>query len=240
MDARRWAAHIRDLAVVLGEYAAETLYGLGHVEWRRSGATEREETAPLPGDGLLPDANWTATRALIVAAPPAAVWPWLLQLGYGRGGWYSDMPWWRDPAGHSGRLSSAWALLPRYQHLAVGDVLLDGAGCDADTGAWTVAELLREQSLVLFSRRTMSGREIRDGQPLPRSFLSCSWAFVLRPDGEGGTRLLVRTRAQYRPPWMVRLVAVVRRGDTVMQRAMLLGIQRRAEALSERMAEVAS
>ena len=43
---------------------------------------------------------------------------------YGRGGWYADMPWWKDPSGHTGRLSSAWALLPQHQHLPAGDVLL--------------------------------------------------------------------------------------------------------------------
>ena len=222
---------LRDLAVVLGEYSAETVYGLLHPEWRRSGTALDEDALPLPGDDLVPHANWRATRAVTVTAPPERVWPWLLQMGYGRGGWYSDMPWWKDPAGHTGRLSSASILLPEHQHLAVGDLLLDGANCDADTGAWTVVAVVPEQSIVLFSRRTMSGREIRDGRPLPRSFFSCSWAFVLRPDGEGGTRLLVRTCAEYRPPWMVSLVAVVRWGDTVMQRAMLLGVQRRVETV---------
>ena len=220
----------RDVAVVLGEYAAEAAYGLVHPEWRRSGATAEETTGPLPGDELVAEPDWTATRAVTVAVSPAEVWPWLLQLGYGRGGWYSDMPWWTDAAGHVGARSSATTVLAEHQDLAVGDVLLDGVGCDDDHGAWAVVHLLPGRALVLYSRRTLGGRELRDGQPLPRSYFACSWSFVLRPDGPDTTRLLVRTRAAYQPPWMVRLLAVLRQGDTVMQRAMLLGIARRAEA----------
>jgi proline iminopeptidase len=221
---------LRNASVVLGEYAAETAYGLVRPDWRRSGATAQEDARRLPGDDLVPRPNWAATRAITIAAPPERVWPWLLQLGYGRGGWYSDMPWWKDPAGHTGLHSSATELRPEHQHLAVGDVLLDGANCNEDTGAWTVAELNPERAIVLFSRRILSGRELRDGQSLPRFRFACSWAFVLHPRADGTTRLLVRTRVDYRPSWMVRLVAVVRRGDTVMQRAMLLGIKRRVEA----------
>jgi hypothetical protein len=215
--------------VVLGEYAAESIYGLTHPEWRRSGATTGEAREALPGDEYVDSPDWAATRAVTITAPPPRVWPWLLQLGYGRAGWYSDMPWWKDPGGHTGAGSSASQVLPEHQGLAVGDVLLDGAGCDDDTGAWTVVDLVPERALVLLSRRTLSGREIRDGDPLPRSFFTCSWSFVLRPLDGGSSRLLVRSRARYEPPWMVRLLAVLRQGDTVMQRAMLLGIKRRVE-----------
>jgi len=131
-------ARLRDLAVVLGEYTAETLYGLAHPEWRRSGATSREEAEALPGDGRVPRPTWAATRAVTIDAPPEHVWPWLLQMGYGRGGWYSDMPWWKDPAGHTCTRSSAAAILAQHQDLHEGDVLLDGPNCDAATGAWRV------------------------------------------------------------------------------------------------------
>ena len=111
-----------------------------------------------------------------------------------------------------------------------GDVLLDGPNCDAGTGAWRVVALDPPRSLVLYSRRTLSGREVLPGQARPRSYFACSWAFILRPSGADGTRLIVRTRIDYHPAWVVRVVAVIRSGDTVMQRAMLTGIKRRAEA----------
>ena len=78
---------------------------------------------------------------------------------------------------------------------------------------------------LLYSRRTLSGREVLPGQARPRSYFACSWAFILRPSEADGTRLIVRTRIDYHPAWVVHVVAVIRSGDTVMQRAMLTGHQ---------------
>ncbi|MFP3712613.1 SRPBCC family protein [Puerhibacterium sp. TATVAM-FAB25] len=221
-------ARARDAAVVIGEYAAETLWAVTHPEWRRSGATRREEAEPLPGDGLVPEPNWAATRAQTVPAPPAQTWPWVAQMGYGRGGWYGDFPWWRDPAGHRGPRSAADRVVPGFQRVAVGDVLLDGPGCSAEVGAWYVRDVRPGRHLVLYSSRTLSGRELAFLRRRPRSWFDCSWAFVLHPAPEGGTRLLVRTRVRYHPGWVLPLLSVVRAGDTVMQRAMLAGLARRA------------
>lgn len=135
---RRWSG-FRDAAVVLAEYAAESVYGLLHPDWRRSGAPQNEAREGLPGDDLVREPNWSATRALTVEATPERVWPWLVQMGYGRGGWYGDLPWWKDPAGHAGPASSAWELLPDTPPIAVGDVLLDGPNCDETKGGWRVA-----------------------------------------------------------------------------------------------------
>lgn len=223
---------IRDGAVVLGEYAAETAYAAVHPEWRRSGATPQEESRKLPGDDLVPAPNWSATRAETIRVPPERLWPWLAQLGYGRGGWYGDFPWWKDPAGHRGTRSAADRLLPQHQRLDPGQVLLDGPHCSAQIGSWWVRDVAPGRHLVLFSSRTVAGREVRFLPRPPRSYFDCSWAFVLVPT-TGGVRLLVRTRVRYHPGWMVRLAVVLRAGDTVMQRAMLLGIKRRAEAAEE-------
>ncbi|WP_052436707.1 hypothetical protein [Georgenia sp. SUBG003] len=191
MSVRQTFDQVRDGAVVLAEYAVETVYAAGHPEWRRSGATAEEESRELVGDDLVPAPNWSVTRAETVRAAPEEVWPWLAQMGYGRGGWYSDFPWWKDPAGHRGRRSAAERVLPEHQHLRPGEVLLDGPNCSAEVGSWWVRDVV--------------------------------------PAAEG-VRLLVRTRVRYHPGWVVRLAVVLRAGDTVMQRAMLLGIRRRAEA----------
>lgn len=97
---RRWSG-FRDAAVVLAEYAAESVYGLLHPDWRRSGAPANEAREGLPGDDLVREPNWSATRALTVEATPERVWPWLVQMGYGRGGWYGD-PRGRTPPGMLG------------------------------------------------------------------------------------------------------------------------------------------
>jgi hypothetical protein len=57
-----------------------------HLRW---GATDGEVSAPMPGDGVIDRPSFNATRAITVAAPPAEVWPWLVQIGFGRAGWYS-------------------------------------------------------------------------------------------------------------------------------------------------------
>ncbi|GAA1634367.1 hypothetical protein [Georgenia ruanii] len=229
MNLGKTVARARDGVVVLGEYALETAYAATHPEWRRSGATAEEEARALPGDDLVRRPNWSTTRAVTITAPPGQVWPWLAQMGYGRGGWYSDFPWWQDPAGHRGRRSAATRLLPEHQRLAVGDVLLDGARCSEEIGSWWVRAVAPDRHLVLFSSRTLTGREVRFLPARPRSYFDCSWAFALAPAGEA-VRLLLRTRVRYHPAWMLRLAVVLRTGDTVMQRAMLLGIKRRAES----------
>jgi hypothetical protein len=226
---------LRDGLVASGEYAATALYGLLHPAWRRSGATEHEERSSLAGDELVSNPNWEATRAITITSTPDAIWPWIAQMGYGRGGYYGDFPWWRDPEGHRGRNASANAILNNLQSLKVGDVLLDGPGCNERIGAWRVAALVPNQSLVLYSSRTpLSGREVAYLARRPRVYFDCSWAFILDPRGLRRTRLLVRSRARTVPSWIIRAMTVLRLGDTVMQRAMLEGIKRRAEAAGSR------
>src|SRR5688500_2549753 len=98
-------------ALVVGAYV--DVLGPWHRRW---GATDAEVEAPLPGDELLPGANAT-TRAITIDAAAAAVWPWLIQLGFGRAGWYSYD--WIDNDGQP----SADLLVLDLQHLDVGDVI---------------------------------------------------------------------------------------------------------------------
>lgn len=228
-----WLENLRSVsraALVVGEYSANALVGLIDPRLRSSGATVEEARIRLAGDALLPWVSWQATRAVTVEAPVSEVWPWLAQAGYGRGGWYADMPWWRDAEGRRGRRSSAERLLPDEQHIEVGQVLLDGPGCDEAHGAWTVRICDPSRALVLFSSRTLSGREVDADAAPPRFYIDCSWAFALRPV-PAGTRILVRTRVKLNPDsrptrW---LAAGVGFADQAMQRAMLLGIKRRVE-----------
>ncbi len=94
----------------------------------RSGATPEEERCALPGDDLVADPDWEATRAVTIQAPVAEVWPWVAQMGYGRGGWYGWFPLNRKD-------TAATRILPEFQQPRVGEVLLDGPDCDETTGA---------------------------------------------------------------------------------------------------------
>lgn len=126
--------------------------------------------------------------------------------------------------------ASADRILPEHQHLDVGDVLLDGAGCDATHGGWTVRAVEPGCWLVLFSSRTMDGREVDSrAKRKPRLYFDCSWAFVLVPQEETVTRLLVRSRIRMVPARALHGLGLLVLGDTVMQRAMLRGIKQRAE-----------
>jgi hypothetical protein len=197
---------------VAAEYTAEAVYGVIRPRWRRTGATEDETRRPLPGDELVPKANYVVTRAESISAAPEDVWPWLVQMGYSRGGYYGDFPWWRDPDRHRGARSSADAVLPRFQQLRLGDVLLDAPHCDERLRAWRVRVLEPGHALALFSSRTpLSGREVTFLPPRPRAFFDCSWAFVL-VSKDGGTRLLVRSRIRMQPGWLLQLACVIRGG----------------------------
>ena len=99
-------------------------------------------------------------------------------------------------------------------------------------GAWRVTAVEPNRLLVLFTSRTpLSGREVGYLVRRPLVYFDCSWTFVLEPGAADGTRLLVRTRVRTVPSWIIHAMAVLRLGDTVMQRAMLNGIKRRAETV---------
>jgi hypothetical protein len=186
-----------------------TGYFLLYRPWQlRWGATGEEVRATLPGDELLPDRRWCATRAVTVEAGPEHVWPWLVQMGAGRAGWYSY-----DRIDNGG-VPSARAIRPDLQRLHVGDRMRFTAGSD---DALTVQRIEDERSLVLVSQDP-------DG-----IVVVC---FTLRPVGARMTRLVHRVQFSARPrlrslPWVVGMDA----GDFVMSRRMLLGIRERAERL---------
>jgi hypothetical protein len=206
------------------EYGLDTAYGLAHPELLRGGATPGEEVRPLAGDDLVPEPIWEATRAETVHAAPRDVWPWLVQMGYGRGGWYAFAPF--DPRGEN----TIDVIEPNLQRLKVGDVWLDGSGCDEHKGVWTVASIEPRRALVVRSLRDpFTGVELEPADRGDR-WLDCSWAFALEPTGADTTRLLARTRATFAPAWLgIPLRYVFGAGDTVWHRTMLRGIRERAE-----------
>ena len=197
------------LAAVLAPPALAGIYVLAIRPWhQRWGATTDETTAAMAGDDLVPAPNWKVTRAITIDAPPAAVWPWLVQMGYRRGGLYT-YDWLDEQMGVLDR-PSADSVLPQFQDLAAGDTIPIGN----DPG-WLVAALERERTLVFDIRR-------------PR--LHITWSFLLTPTPEGGTRLVLRYRGMVHPhlaEWP--LYALLDVGEFVMTRKMLLGIRERAE-----------
>ena len=95
----------------------------------RWGATTEEAARPLPGDELVTKADYIATRAITIEAPPRDVWPWLVQIGSGRAGWYTY-----DRIDNAG-VPSATEIIPELQRLAVGDLIPMVAGKDIGSGS---------------------------------------------------------------------------------------------------------
>jgi proline iminopeptidase len=213
----------------LGIYGAYWAYGIRHPRLLRP---SRSDERPLPGDDLVPAATAVKDLRIDIGATPEAVWPWLVQLGYGRAGWYTWNPF------DNGSRPSLDRIDPSLQGIRVGDYLPDGPRAADGFGQWWVRRCEAPRLLVAYSRRNpFSGRELRRDEA-PRAgdpVLECSWAFVLEQTGPARTRLTVRVRARVLGEGLAlrlgRLAApFFNVGDTVMEWTMLDGVRRRVEA----------
>lgn len=171
------------------------------------GATPWEAGRTLPGDELLPKADLLATRAVTINAPADAVWPWLVQMGSGRGGAYTYD---RIENLFGLDMHSADEILPEFQSLAAGDMLPMGRTANAMR-----AEIVDPGRALVF--RSADGTWV--------------WAFVLM-ERNGVTRLVSRNRiAAPGASLPVRLASmlIMEPGSLIMERKMLLGIKSRVE-----------
>ena len=161
---------------------------------------------PLPGDDLVPRPTFNATRAITIAAPPEEVWPWLVQVGLTRAGWYSY-----DILDNLGRPSTRH-IVPELQNLAVGDVI--PISPDGKQG-------MRVQSMD-------PPRSMIWGTPG-----DTTWAWQLDAHPDRSTRLITRVRSRYR--WLspsIAFSALLEFGDIWMMRKMLLNLRSRVEGAS--------
>jgi hypothetical protein len=197
-------------AAAIGSAAA---YLLAIRPWQlRWGATGEERDATLPGDDLIPNPDLMATRAITVHAAAEQVWPWIAQLGQGRGGFYSYDAL-ENLVGCN--IHSADRVVPEWQAIIVGDQvkLHPEVGLD-------IAVVEPGRALVLRGGVPMGAA------PPPYDF---TWAFVLQEQPEGTTRLLVRERYAYTQRWAPLLVEPVAVVAFVMSQRMVRGIRERAE-----------
>jgi hypothetical protein len=212
--------------------------------WQRTwGVDPAEGSTPLPGDDVVPDATGGDTRGITIDAPPEAVWPWLVQMGYGRAGWYSY-----DTLDQRG--SSAESIVPEWQSLAIGDIVPTHPG-----GGFEVVSIEPGRALVLKSDTALVEAQAEAAKAakaglesatagvqasgailsgMPRDY-AASWAFVLEPiDGGRGTRLIERFRVRFGgessgPAFLLPLMGF---GVFVMMQKQMEGIRARAERLA--------
>jgi hypothetical protein len=201
---------VRAVAADLPLFLTAPLYRSRHLRW---GATAGEVRAAMPGDELLPRAQFRCTRAVTIDSPPAAVWPWLLQAGCLRAGFYSDDL--LDNLGHP----SATTILPEWQHLEIGQWAVPMApGAPTAETAFKVGGFEADKWLLWAKG---------DG----------TWSWTLTAVGDGATRLVTRVHAVYdwgKPVSAVGGMVLMEFGDFAMMRRMLLGIKRRAQTLNAR------
>lgn len=208
------AALRRTLPAALALLVVVTAYRVGRAAQLGYGATPDERRATLPGDEITPDADLVATRATTVDAPPAAVWPWLVQMGQGRAGFYSY-----ERLENLARLDihNADEVVPEWQGLAVGDPVRL-----APEASLRAAVVDRDEALVLHGAAPAG-----EADTMPFDF---TWAFVLRPVDDGArTRLLVRERYVHRTRGAAGIVEPVSWLSLLMTGRMLRGIRERAE-----------
>jgi hypothetical protein len=200
------------LPTLLVIFTFAALYWFPIRRWMgRWGTTPSDLSRVMAGDGLIADPTYSGTMAVIVNARPEDIWPWLVQMGYQRGGLYS-YDWLDRLFGFLDRPSTA-RILPEFQHLAVGDEIPLGRG-----PGWPVASMEPPRALVLDMRNMGS--------------IDWVWQFGLYTVDEKQTRLVSRSRVHARTIWAWLLTSAIEPAGFIMTRRMLLGLKQRAEALA--------
>ena len=197
---------------------------------RAWGVDPAESEEQLPGDELVPEPSAVETRGITINAPPASIWPWLVQMGYDRGGWYSS-----DAMDQKHK--PAETILPEFQSLQVGDILPFGIG-----SGFRAAVVERERALVLYLdtdlARELMEKAIAEGQMPEQSSrtsfpeFAVSWSFVLERKDDGQTRLIERFRAKTPGNAAAHAILgeIMGTGIVLMTRKQMLGIKERVES----------
>jgi hypothetical protein len=197
------AHELADVAVAIPLFATAPLVRRWHRRW---GATDGEVTAPMPGDELVPGSQVFCTRAIRIDVPPEAVWPWLVQVGFGKAGFYSNDL--LDNVAHP----SADRILDEFQHPKIGDWVPMFSKVN-DTTAFRIAAIKPAEELVWVK---------------PDS----TWAWKLTEIGDR-TRLVTRVRILNRwdrPANALMSLVLTEFADFPMMRKMLRTLKQRAEA----------
>lgn len=205
---------LEGVALIMGHLIATPVIRNQRLRWGTVGTEARDR---LPGDELVPDPKWSYTLAVGIHARAEAVWPWIAQIGQGRGGFYTYQTL-ENLVGC--QITNTTEILPEHQHPAVGDAI---HLFPADPGLG-IEIVDPPHALVLFGSPVDARAE--------GSWGAGTWQFVITPSHDGGSRLLTRGRYDHSSDWKSRLMfgrfplEVV---SFVMSRKMLLEIKRLAE-----------
>jgi hypothetical protein len=175
------------------------------------GSTAEERARPLPGDDVEPDATYVTTRAATIQAPAQAIWPWLVQMGQDRAGFYTHN--WVERLLQSG-ISDFSVIRPEWQQLEVGDLMRTNHDIGGKPMGWPVAAIEPGRSLVVTSR----------------SMPAATYAFVIEPIDTNTSRLIVRDRARWKWSEWPFAALVYEPLHAYMETGLIQGLKQRAEA----------
>jgi hypothetical protein len=204
-------------ASALAGYATVQILG------RRAGSTSAERAARMPGDELVPSPQMVTNHAVTIGARPEQIWPWLTQMGWHLGGYYTQQ--WVDRLMFPTNWSSLDHLDPNLvRDLQVGDTIPDGP---PGTAQYVVHEVEAPRLLVLTSTS-----HIPPGwDEKYNARINWTWSFTLTSVSDGSTRVHSRVRGRMSPRWFAAFyVGTIVPADFVMATGMLRGLKKRAEA----------
>jgi hypothetical protein len=181
------------------------------------GSRADEQARPLPGDDIKPDAKYVTTRAATIQAPPAAVWPWLIQMGQDRAGFYTHN--WVERLLRSGIPDTA-EIRSEWQHIEVGDLVRTNRDIGGKPMGWPVVAVDPGRSLVVTSKSMPAG----------------TYAFVLDPIDGAASRLIVRDRARWKWWEWPFATFVYEPLHAYMETGLISGVKQRAERATSRQA----
>lgn len=207
----------RIVLIILALWAGVTaFYLLVLWPWMQNwGATRAEIEATLPGDDIVPDANLRSTKGITIKAGPEEIFPWLLQIGVDRGGMYS-YDWLENIFGLN--VHTVDRIVPAYQEVQVGDFW-----------RFTPKDYLLNPGPGLYVQRLIENEAVLlcfgiEGNPDEPCF--DTWQFVLMPQADGSTRLLLRSNMAFEQELPIKLTYFI---QFIMERKMLLTLRERAE-----------
>lgn len=203
------------LGLIVAHLVLTPIIGRRRLRW---GATAAEAHSALPGDELVPQPKWSYTYGVTVNGSPVEVWPWIVQIGQGRGGFYSYQTL-ENLVGC--QIRNVTEILPEHQHPAVGDEVR----LHPKAPALRVAIVDPPRSFVIHGAPAEIGPD--------QSFATSTWQFFLIETPVGSTRLLMRGRSDYSSDPLNRLSfgrLPLEPIMYVMSRKMLLEIKHLAEA----------
>lgn len=182
---------------------------------KKLGGRVSEEGLKLSGDDLVPSPKYQKTLSTTIEVPPEKVWPWLMQMGCQRGGWYSI-----DRLDNGG-IPSAKKILPEFQHIQVGETLPWKP--EGEEG-FTVLSLTENKALVLGTATLLKGPHVVETP------FDDTWSFSLEPIGSEATRLITRVRADYQSTLAIFLLNLwLKPAHLIMEQAQLRNLKKRIE-----------